>query len=169
MWVIRLKTHPCRAFLWALHGHSRAGRKSTRHSPGAGCQACHPGPGTRSSGPPRNPSRQPSGTAAPLASPPGSRSIGVGGARILESANGEGCRGAMQIACFLLGVSSLSAWRSARLLPKTWPDFSANALRGDGQQALETRSGEGTQAAKGILEREQGHRQGRGACWALSP
>lgn len=39
--------------------------------------------------------------------------VEVGGAEILESPNGEGSRGAMQITCFLLGVSLLKAWRSA--------------------------------------------------------
>lgn len=80
LWVITLKTHPCRAFLWALHGHSRAGRESAPSRPGEGCQAWHPGPGTRSSNPPKSSRWDISGTAAPIPLPHLGRGIGVGGA-----------------------------------------------------------------------------------------
>lgn len=108
--LITLKTHPCRAFLWALHGHSRAGRESAPSWPGEGCQSWHPGPGTRRSNPPKNSRWDISGTAVPLPLPHLGRGIGVGGAEILESPNGEGCRGPMQITHFLLDLSSLRTW-----------------------------------------------------------
>lgn len=84
LWVIKLKSHPCGVFLWALHGHACAGRKGAPLRLAEGCKACHPRSGTKSSSPSGN-TDPPRYLSNPSLRPPSlGQAIAVGGAKNLE-------------------------------------------------------------------------------------